>query len=158
MSEAMPGRFTDEHHHMETPVRRFMSPGVISIAEDASLSQVYSVMTTHGVHAVLVIGHASGRPIGWVTARGLLAWVEADDSMAYARDAITEAAARIEPGATAREALVKLSQPGTTHLVVSHREDWPPEGVVTELDIIRLARGRFETPDASWSRPRGGPQ
>lgn len=141
-------------HPLDLPVRRFMSPGVISIAEDSSLSQVYRVMSTHGIHAVLVNGHATGRPIGWVTARGLLAWITEDATLAYARDAITEPATTIEPGATAREALTVLSQSGVTHLVVTHRPDWPPEGVVTELDLVRLCGGHAETPDAGWGRPR----
>jgi CBS domain-containing protein len=118
-----------------------MTPGVISIAEDASLRQVYRAMVSHSVHAVLVVGRAEGKPLGWVTARGLLTWVERDETMAFARDAITERPTTIEPSATAAEALTALSQPGTSHLLVCRQPDSHPEGVLSELDIVALRGG-----------------
>lgn len=42
--------------HLDTPVGDFMTPGVVSIAEDASLIQVFRAMRAHNVHAVLVVG------------------------------------------------------------------------------------------------------
>jgi CBS domain-containing protein len=124
--------------HLETPVRSFMTPGVLTIAEDASLVQVYRAMVLHNVHAVLVVGRTEGRPVGWVTARGLLGWVGRDRSLASASDAITERPSTIEPNASAREALTALSQPGISHLLVCRREDASPEGVVSELDLVAL--------------------
>ena len=56
--------------YLETPVRDFMTPGVLTIAEYASLRQVYRAMVAHSVHAVLVVGRTEGRALGWVTARG----------------------------------------------------------------------------------------
>jgi CBS domain-containing protein len=97
--------------HLDTAVREFMTPGVLTIAEDASLAQVYRAMVAHTVHAVLVVGRTEGRPVGWVTTRGLLAWVGLDRSLASAREAITERPFKIEPGATARQALTALSSP-----------------------------------------------
>lgn len=124
--------------HLETPIRAFMTPGVLTIAEDASLAQVYRAMVLHTVHAVLVVGRTEGRPLGWVTTRGLLGWVGRDRSLACASDAITEQPVKISPSATAREALTALSQPGTSHLLVCRREDATPEGVVSELDLVAL--------------------
>jgi CBS domain-containing protein len=124
--------------HLETPVRQFMTPGVLTIAEDASLAQVYRAMVLHTVHAVLVVGRTEGRPLGWVTTRGLLGWVGQDRSLACASDAITGQPVTISPSATAREALAALSQPGTSHLLVCRREDGIPEGVVSELDLVAL--------------------
>ena len=124
--------------YLETPVRDFMTPGVLAIAEDASLRHVYRAMVAHSIHAVLVVGANEGRPLGWVTARGLLGWVGRDQALSCARDAITERAVVIEPGATARDALTALSQAGTSHLLVSGRSDATPEGVVSELDVVAL--------------------
>ena len=124
--------------YLETPVREFMTPGVLAIAEDASLGHVCRAMVAHSIHAVLVLGRNEGRPLGWVTARGLLGWVGRDQALSSARDAITERPVAIEPGATARDALTALSQAGTSHLLVSGRSDATPEGVVSELDVVAL--------------------
>jgi CBS domain-containing protein len=124
--------------HLEAQVRELMTPGVVTIAEDTSLDHVYRAMVAHSVHALLVVGRTEGRPIGWVTARGLLGWVGQDRSLASAREAITERPLTIEPSATAREALMTLSQAGTSHLLVCRREDASPEGVVSDLDLIAL--------------------
>jgi CBS domain-containing protein len=119
-----------------------MTPGVLTIAEDASLVHVYRAMVAHSVHAVLVVGRAEGRPLGWVTARGLLSWVGQDQALASAREAITERAVTIEPNAAARDALSALSQAGTSHLLVCKAEDVMPEGVVSELDLVALEGAR----------------
>jgi CBS domain-containing protein len=124
--------------HLETPVRDFMTPGVLTIAEDASLRQVYRAMVAHSVHAVLVVGRTGGQPVGWVTARGLLGWVGRDQAIACALNAITERAVTIEPNASAREALTAISQAGTSHLIVCGQSGAMPEGVVSELDLVAL--------------------
>ena len=124
--------------YMETPVRHIMTPGVVTIPEDASLIHVYRAMTAHSVRAVLVVGRTEGRPLGWVTARGLLAWVGTDESLRSARDAITERPHWVDPSATAREALVALSQSGVSHLLVRKSDDDMPEGVLSELDLVAL--------------------
>ena len=58
---------------LRTPVRAFMRPGVVTVAEDASLLQVQRAMIAHAVHAVLIVG--TGGPVGWITAGGLLPWL-----------------------------------------------------------------------------------
>src|SRR6266540_4101487 len=78
---------------LDREIRDVMTPGVVSIVENASLQQVYRAMIAHRVHAILVVGRTQGRPIGWVTARGLLAWIGRDDSLSCARDAVTESPA-----------------------------------------------------------------
>src|SRR6186997_584539 len=64
---------------LQTPVRAFMRPGVVSLAEDASLHQVQRAMVAHGVHAVLITA-ASG-PVGWATATGLLPWLKKETAL-----------------------------------------------------------------------------
>jgi CBS domain-containing protein len=95
-------------------------------------------MHRHRVHAIVVCGRRTGLPLGWVTTRGLLAWVDRDASLAVARDAVTEAAVTIEPGATVREAVSLLSRERVGRLLVSHRSDTMPEGVVAEIDLLAL--------------------
>jgi CBS domain-containing protein len=124
--------------HMETPVRDIMTPGVVSIPEDASLIHAYRAMIAHSVRALLVVGRSEGRPLGWVTARGLLAWVGRDESLPSARDAITERAHSVDSSASAAEALTAISQAGVSHLLVRRSEDAMPEGVVSDLDLIAL--------------------
>ena len=94
---------------LQTPVRAFMRPGVVTVAEDASLFQVQRAMVAHGVHAVLIT--AAGGPIGWVTAAGLLPWLAKEPALFPARSAISENVAYIPPGASAREALEALLGP-----------------------------------------------
>jgi CBS domain-containing protein len=121
-------------------VREVMTPGVVTILEDASVKQVRRAMNAHGVHAILVLGRDQGRPLGWVTTRGLLSWVDRDESLAHARDAITEPPTTIEPSASVHEAIRAILQPGVTHLLVQHHPDRLPEGVIGEGDLLALGR------------------
>jgi len=125
---------------LQTPVRAFMRPGVVTVAEDASLLQVQRAMIAHGVHAVLIT--AVGGPLGWVTAGGLLPWLAKEPELYPARTAITEQVAYIPPGASASEALQALSASAVSHLLVSPRTVSSPQGVVSEIDLVRLASGR----------------
>lgn len=125
--------------HLDTPVRALMTPGVVTIVEDATLRQAFAALVAHRVHAVLVVGRQRGMALGWVTAHGLLPYLERDDDLLCVRDAISEEPRTIEPAATAREAIVALSTPGTTHLLVTPRESLVPEGVVSDLDVAGVA-------------------
>jgi CBS domain-containing protein len=122
---------------LQTPVRAFMRPGVVTVAEDASLHQVQRAMVAHDVHAVLIT--AAGGPIGWVTASGLIPWLSRQPALYPAGAAITEKVAYIPPGASARDALEMLAHGETSHLVVSPRTTTSPQGVVSEIDLVRLA-------------------
>jgi len=124
---------------LQTPVRAFMRPGVVTVAQDASLFQVQRAMVAHGVHAVLIT--ASGGPLGWVTAAGLMPWLAKEPALFPAQSAISENVAYIPPGASAREALEALSDPEISHLIVSPRTAASPQGVVSEIDLVRLASG-----------------
>jgi CBS domain-containing protein len=117
-----------------------MNPGVIVIAEDAPLAHVEHALFRHHVHAVLVVGREASTPLGWVTVHGLLAWLEHDSHMKYARDAITEPPISIHSGASVREALALLLSAGVSHLLVNQLEDHLPEGVISAGDIVRQVR------------------
>lgn len=131
----------DETVHRDplaTPARQVMRPGVVSLPEDASLRQVQRAMVSHGVHAVLVVAGMTGQPLGWITSHGLLAWCEGDTDLRVARDAIDEAVVFIEPSEPASRALSLLRRPATTHLLVARAPGLVAEGVLADLDVIRL--------------------
>ena len=132
---------TTPSDRLETPVRTIMRPGVVSVSDDASLLQAKRALTRHGVHAILIVASADGRPLGWVTDRGLLSWLEHDLALVLAGQAITEPATFVEPGATAREALDALRVPGVSHLLVARTPGTPPQGVVASLDLVELVAG-----------------
>jgi len=124
---------------LDREVGELMSPGVTCVSEDASLLDVQRAMLTRGVHAILVVGAQGGTPLGWVTSRGLLGLVERDRSLTRARDAIVEAPVTIGAGASARDALHALAQPGVTHLLVSSAPHRWPIGVLGDVDLLGLA-------------------
>jgi CBS domain-containing protein len=126
---------------LDTSVREIMRPGVIVLADDASVVQAQRAILAHCVHAVLVLERGSGRALGWVTSRGLLPWLEREAALAHARDAVTEPAVLVNPSATAREAAEALEAEGATRLLVTRHADGLPEGVVADVDLLRLVSG-----------------
>ena len=123
---------------LATPVGDIMRPGVITIGDRSSLLQAKRAMVRHGVHAVLVVATESGDPLGWVSADGLLNWLERDLNALPASQAITEPPHFIEPDAIARYALEMLEKPGVSHLLVRAAEGGVPQGVVAPMDLIEL--------------------
>jgi predicted transcriptional regulator len=123
---------------LDTSVRDIMRPGVIVIADDASVGQAQRALLSHEVHAVLVLERDSGRALGWVTSRGLLPWCDRDTGLANARDAVNEPAVLIEPSATAREAINALETADATRLLVARSAGSLPEGVIADVDLLRL--------------------
>ena len=75
---------------LHTPVRAFMRPGVVTVAEDVSLLQVQRAMISHAVHAVLIVG--TGGPVGWITAGRLLPWLGQEPALYPASSALSEKA------------------------------------------------------------------
>jgi CBS domain-containing protein len=133
-----PRRSARPGDRLDTPVREIMRPGVIVLSEEASVVQAQRALIAHGVHAVLVLERGSPRPLGWITSRGLLSWSDRDVSLASSRDAVTEPPVVIEPSASAREALELLEGQAATRLLVSRHSDGLPEGVVADVDLLRL--------------------
>jgi CBS domain-containing protein len=132
---------TSPADRLDTPVRTIMTPGVVCVSDDASLLQAKRALVRHGVHAILIVARAGGRPLGWVTDRGLLGWLDQDLALVPAGQAITEPATFVEPGASARDALDALRRPGVSHLLVARTPGDPPQGVVAALDLVELVAG-----------------
>ena len=122
---------------LATRVADVMRPGVVTIAEDAPLLHAKRAMVRHGIHAVLVVGKESGRPLGWVSDHGLLPWLERDLASVRASHAITEPPRFIDAGASARTALEVLAEQGVGHLLVGDIGR-PPQGVIAPLDLVDL--------------------
>jgi CBS domain-containing protein len=114
--------------------REVMTPDVFSVTDQATLRDAIDAMAEHRVHAILVVGTRTGTPLGWVTTRGLLGLVEADQDIPVT-DAITEEARSIEPTATLRAAVYALALPGVSRLLVRSRDGEEPEGVLTQYDL-----------------------
>ena len=125
---------------LDREVGDFMTPGCVTISEDATVAQAAEALAAHRLHGVLVLGAANGTPLRWVTARGLLHWLDRDRSLASARDAITEQATAVDPCEQLRAALYALSRAGTTHLLVRRKPHLLPEGVITDFDLAVAAR------------------
>lgn len=126
---------------LDTEVVELMTPGCVTISEDASVGQAAHALAAHRTHAVLVVGAANGTPLGWVTARGLLDWLHRDRSLVSAREAVTEQVTAIHPNEPAAAALRALSNPGVTHLVVRRAPNLVPEGVISDFDLAAMASG-----------------
>jgi CBS domain-containing protein len=124
---------------LEREVRDFMTPGFVAISEDATVAEAAEALARHRIHAVLVVGANHGTPLGWVTASGLLGWLEKDRTMVSARESITEQVTAISPSERVRVALYALSLSGTTRLLVRRRPHQLPEGVITEFDLAIAA-------------------
>jgi CBS domain-containing protein len=134
---AAPAALGDEL--LEREVSDFMTPGCVTISEDATVAHAADALKAHHVHAVLVVGATNGTPLGWVTARGLLGWLGRDRSLASARDAITERVTAIPPHERVRTALYALSTAGTTRLLVRRKPHQLPLGVITDYDLAVAA-------------------
>jgi CBS domain-containing protein len=126
---------------LEVEVREVMTPGVVTIADTATVDDAVDVLAAHWLHAVLVVGSKTGTPLGWVTTRGLLGRVDCDTTMP-ATDAITERATGISPHASVRAAVYAMSLPGVTRLLVRLGPTEPVQGVISDFDLTVKARLR----------------
>lgn len=70
LESAHPGVILDRYAE-DIEVSEVMRRGVVTVAE-ASVLQARRALQAHGVHAVLVVERSHGRPLGFITARGLL--------------------------------------------------------------------------------------
>jgi len=135
----MPHRTAPTLQSLDTPVRSIMRAGVITVPDDASIRQVQRALVAHRIHAVLVVGARSGEVVGWATAGGVLGRMDPDGSLLPATLAVAEPAEVISPTATVEEARRRLVDTGAARLLVCRADGWQPEGVISELDLIRVA-------------------
>ncbi len=122
----------------DTEVRAIMRPGVVVVPDGASLLEAQRAMLSHGVHAVLVLDRDGGGIAGWVTSRGLLGWCDRDLALMPVRNAVSEPPVTVHPSAPARKALALLERHQVHHLLVTRSHDEIPEGVVGDVDLLKL--------------------
>lgn len=122
---------------LSSRARDLMTPGVISISEEASVAQAERALLIHGRHSVLVVGRRNGTPLGWVTARGLLDWLARDKQLARARDAITERAVSVHPFDSPADVIALMDREKVGQVLVAHDPHEAPEGVISVLDLVR---------------------
>src|SRR4051794_33585315 len=103
----------------EAAVAEVMTPGVITVMETTMLGQVTRALARHGVDGVLVVGTTTGAPLGWVTARGLLAHLGEDRFTRRAAGLVTEPPLTVLPSETLARAADMLLEPGVSRLLVS---------------------------------------
>jgi CBS domain-containing protein len=130
------------HSRLDREVRDLMRPGVISLPGGASLRQVQRTLASHEVHAVLIADNHTGKPLGWVTARGLLDHASRDLDLVTAASVVSEPAVTISPSASVRTALDALLSSDGSRLLVCQAGCDAPEGVVTDLDLVKLLGSR----------------
>lgn len=123
---------------LDSHVRSIMRAGVISVPGDASVRQVQRAIVEHGVHAVLVVNVRTSEPLGWATTRGVLEGSLGDAALLPASGAVTERVETIAPNATAEDALRRMVERGAARLLVCRHPGAPPEGVITDMDLIRV--------------------
>jgi len=126
---------------LDLRVGDLMTPGCVVISEAATVAEAARTLSTHRVHAVLVVGARNGTPLGWITHRGLLGWIGRDRRDGRASEAITEQVRAIPAHASIHTARYALSQSGATRLLVRSRRDQLPEGVLSDFDLA-VAIGR----------------
>jgi CBS domain-containing protein len=125
--------------------RHLMRPGVVVIAEDASVGTARRALLAHDVHALLVVGADRATPLGWATTRSVLA-AGRTGATTPVRDAIAEHAVTVEPFATAadalalllREQLAQQQREQVSHVLVTTAARRLPEGVIGDRDVLRL--------------------
>ena len=127
---------------LDSEVRDVMTPGVVSIPENATLQRAHEALVAHDLHALLVTDRHTGAPVGWITARGLLSWAASRSTSHTARQAVTEPVVTVAPSAPASTAVQLMLDSGVSHLLVAFRSDAMPEGVLSESDVVRLGGRR----------------
>ena len=121
-----------------TPVRRIMRSGVVSVPGNASLLHAAKALADHGINAVLVIHTGSPDRVGWLTSSALIEQLLDYSPFDPVAAAVTEKVTSIAPSATVADAILALAAPGVTHLLVTNGAADAPQGVVSDVDIVRF--------------------
>jgi CBS domain-containing protein len=135
-------RTTVEFAPSQTPVRSVMSPGVIAVSGDATVSDCAATMAARRTHAVLVIDPGTRMAKGWVFHRDVLHHLREDPLTTRAADVVSREAAYIGPEETVEEAAERMLADDVSHLLVGYGPDTVPEGVLSSWDLVAYYAGR----------------
>jgi CBS domain-containing protein len=127
------------------PVRDVMHAGVISCPAETTVVEVARILAAQRVHSVVVTdleATAEGRRMTWgtVEAGDLVHALASAGAGRTAGDLAKVPAATVAADESVSTALSTMVGAGVTHLVVEERGY--PTGVVSALDIARVAGGR----------------
>ncbi len=134
----------------EATVGDAMSRGVISCAPETPLRTVARMMTTYGVHAVLVFQHRDEddedfQLWGLVSDLDLVAAARADIERRTAGGTSVAPLVTVDIDAPLERAAQLMAEYGNAHLAVIDSETERPVGVISTLDIARaIAAGHGE--------------
>ena len=119
----------------EEPVSVLMTPGCLTISDAATVADAAAAVDRHGVRSVMVADSATGRPIGWATAQGLVEAAAVAGKDAGALTAVCEAIVAVSPSETSAAAIDAMKRTGARRMLVRRAPNIAPDGVLSELDL-----------------------
>jgi CBS domain-containing protein len=126
-------------HLDQATVADAMHPGILSCEPDATLTDVATMMATHHVHCIAVVGISHEQPECFVWAiisdLDLVRAGVADGAELTAREVAKEPVVVVEPDMPLREAAREMLAQGVSHLVVADSVATRPIGVLSTLDL-----------------------
>jgi CBS domain-containing protein len=111
-----------------------MHAGILSCAPDAPLAEVAGIMSEHRVHAVAVIDHAGGRPVGVVSDLDVVAAAASGTEPSALQAAATEPLS-VSGRESLHHAAQLMAEHGVAHLLVLDPAGGYPVGVLSTLDV-----------------------
>lgn len=119
-------------------VRSAMQLGLFECALDTDLRALASIMVERSIHCVVVRGLAEGTGYGIVSDLDLMSGLQ-DPSARVASDIATAPVVSVRPDNTLETAARLMTGRGTAHLIVLSPETGFPVGMLSSLDIARVA-------------------
>jgi CBS domain-containing protein len=138
--------------HTGVKVRELMCPAVVTCPPDASLATVATLMTTHGVHSLIVTLPERGTPLIVDDLELVRAALEdADD--AQAADIARGPAVMVPSDASLEDAVAMMASSHVAHLLATDPGSRSPVGIVSSFDVAAVLSGweprlaRIQRPD-----------
>jgi CBS domain-containing protein len=122
-------RVSDAMHH-----------GIVSCPGDTTLGEVARIMASERVHAVAITTGSSGRPVGVVSDREVVAAIASGAQPTAGEVAVDSLG--IAGDASLRRAAQTMAAEGVAHLLVKDAASGFPIGVISSLDIASVYAGR----------------
>jgi CBS domain-containing protein len=116
-----------------------MHPGILYCEPDATLTDVATIMATHHVHCVAVVGISHEQPEcfvwGTISDLDLVRARIANSPEASARELATEPVIVVEPAMPLRGAVQEMLAHRVSHAIVADPTAKRPVGVLSTLDV-----------------------
>ena len=123
---------------LERRICEVMTPCCDMISANATVADAAKVLADGGVPALLVLDPNDGTPLGWITAGGLLRWLDRGHDSVPVLQAISERVIAVHPQDRVWTALNALALGGATRLLVRCKPEKLPLGVVTARDLATV--------------------